>query len=124
MRGQLMFSVSDRIDPHNYDRPISDARKALLDQVESISTKLSDHGESWMTTVVLRVPFGTTDSTILSICSQVGVETSARVIRSSYDCTGKSFGGPAEIERGVVRKCWSGRRDQSVIVRVSRSLDV
>lgn len=124
MRGKLMFSVSDRIDPHNYDRPISDARKALLDQVESISTKLSDHGESWMTTVVLRVPFGTTDNTILSICSQVGVETSARVIRSSYDCTGKAFGGPAEIERGVVRRSrWESPR-QTVVVRVSRSLDV
>lgn len=119
MRSELTFCVSDRIDPHNYSGPISDARAALLGQVESISTKVAEHGESWTTTVVLRVPVGTTNKTILSICQQVGVEVSERVIRSSYDCTGKSFGPAAQIERGKARRDY-----QSVIVRVSRSLDV
>lgn len=119
-----MFRISERIVREHYDSKISQARMALLDQVESISTKVAEHGESWTTTVVLRVPVGTTNKTILSICQQVGVEVSERVIRSSYDCTGKSFGGPAEIERGVVRTRWSGHRDQSVIVRVGRYLDV
>lgn len=118
-----MFKLSDRIVREHYDSKISEKRMALLDLVESISTKVAEHGESWSTTVVLRVPFGTTNKTILSICSQVGVEVCERVIRSSYDCTGKSFGGPAHIERGRVQRHRMNRY-QSVIVRVDRHLDV
>lgn len=116
--------LSDRIDPSNYNKPISAERRALLDCVESVCTKVADHGESSTTTVVLRVPFGTTDRTILSICQQVGVETWARGTGSGHDCSGRWFGGAAEIERGVVRRSRFSDNLQTIIVRVWRSQDV
>lgn len=121
---KLVFSLSERIACDHLDRMPSEQRIRLLSQVESISTKVAEHGESWTTVVVLSVPPGTTDRTILSICTQVGVEVSERIIRSDYDCSGKSFGGPATIERGKVQRCRWGGDHQTVIVRVSRSLDV